>query len=70
MIYDTIYLHIFEFANYTVHGVLVCRLLAPVVLLILLWISRIVVSVIVKIFAVFFAIILYFLPSVVNIFVS
>ena len=69
MMYETIYSYLYSFANYKVHGILFCRLIAPVVLIVLLWISRIVASFIIKIFAVGFAIILYFLPNVINIFV-
>jgi hypothetical protein len=67
--YETIYSYLCRFSNFKIHGMLFCRLLAPVVLIVLLWISRIVSSFTVKIFAVGFALILYFLPSVINIFV-
>lgn len=68
MPYDGIYLYMCKFANYKINGLLLCRLLAPVALIILLWISRIVSSVIIKIFAVVIALMLYFFPTIINMF--
>ncbi len=68
MNYDGIYYNLFTFANYQIHGVLLCRILAPVVLISLVWISRIISSVIVKFFSVLIALLLYFLPNIVSIF--
>jgi hypothetical protein len=68
MVYDQIYYLIYKFANYRIEGVLLCRLLAPLILLIIVWISRIIQSVMVKFFAVCIAALLYFLPTVVRLF--
>ncbi len=68
MNYDGIYYNLFAFANYQVHGILLCRILAPIVLISLVWISRIISSVIVKFFSVMIALLLYFLPNIVSIF--
>lgn len=70
MPYDTLYVYLWKFANIKLYGVLLCRLLAPVILVVLLWISRIITSAAVEIFAVTFALILYFLPAVINIFID
>jgi hypothetical protein len=68
MSYDSIYFNLFSFANYKIQGILLCRLLAPVALISLVWISRIISSVIVKFFSVLIALLLYFLPNIVSIF--
>lgn len=67
-VYDTIYIWLYEFANYRVSDILLCRLLSPIALIILIWISRIVQSVIVKFLSIVIAIILYFFPLVINVF--
>jgi hypothetical protein len=68
MIYDQIYYVLYKFAHYRIEGYLLCRLLAPVSLLILVWISRLIQSVLVKFLAVGIAALLYSLPSVVSLF--
>ncbi len=68
MNYDSIYYNLYIFAGYQVRGILLCRILAPVVLISLVWVSRIISSVIVKFFAVLIALLLYFLPNIVSIF--
>lgn len=68
MNYDGIYYNLFAFANYQVNGILLCRILAPIVLISLVWVSRIISSVIVKFFSVMIALLLYFLPNIVSIF--
>lgn len=70
MFYESIFVMLYKFANYEVFGVLLCRLLAPVVLVALLWISRIVNNVLIKVFSVFIALILYFFPNIINNFVG
>lgn len=69
MFYDQIFLALYKFANYEVYGVLICRLLAPIALITLLWVSRIISSVLVKFFSVIIALLLYFFPNVLNIFI-
>lgn len=69
MTYDSIYIALHRFANYQVWGILLCRLLAPLVFVALLWISRIVSSVMLKFFSVLIAMMLYFFPAIINVFV-
>ncbi len=68
MSYDRIYYTLYTLAGYEVRGILLCRLLAPIMLILLVWVSRIISSVIVKLFAVMIALLLYFLPNIVSIF--
>jgi hypothetical protein len=68
MNYDGVYRTLNAFANYKVHGILLCRMLAPIALISLVWVSRIISSVIVKFFSVIIALLLYFLPNIVIIF--
>lgn len=68
--YVNVYTHLYDFAHYKVNGVLLCRLIAPVILVAMLWISRIVSSVPLKLFSVIIAIMFYFLPSVVGVFLD
>jgi len=68
MISDQIYYMLFRFAEYRIDGYLVCRLLAPLLLLALVWVSRMIQSVMLKFFAVSIAMLLYFFPSVVRLF--
>lgn len=69
MSYDDIFILIYNFANYTFHGMLLCRILAPIILVSLLLISRLTSSFLVKLFAMLIALIIYFLPDVINIFI-
>ena len=66
--YERVYWYLWYFSTIQVHGVLLCRLLAPVLLMVLIWISRLVSSVMVKFFAIAMAMILYFFPNVVGLF--
>ncbi len=68
MFYLTVYRYLYEFANYPVHGILLCRLLAPLFFLSMVWVSRLNSSVALKLFAVVVALLFYFLPDVVNVF--
>jgi hypothetical protein len=68
MTYDAIYIALWKFANYKIGGILLCRLLAPLFLVILLWLSRVIQNVLVKFFSVLVAMLLYFLPNIINIF--
>ena len=68
MNYDLIYFKLYTFAHYQVHGILLCRLLAPIVLISLVWVSRIISSVIIKFFSVLIAMLLYFMPTIVGVF--
>ena len=68
MSYENIYLALFAFVNFDVFGVLLPRLLAPVIGIVLLWKSRMISSTLLKVFSVVLALIVYFLPSSVNLF--
>lgn len=68
MSYENIYLALYTFANFDVFGIPLPRLLAPVIGVVLLWKSRMVSSVALKVFSVVFALIVYFLPTIVNLF--
>jgi hypothetical protein len=68
MSYDIIYYKMYTFSHYKVQGILLCRLLAPIVLISLLWVSRIISSVIIKFFSVLIAMLLYFFPNIVGVF--
>jgi len=67
-VYDIMYIWLYKFANYRVNDILLCQILSPIVLIVLIWISRIVQSVIVKFLSIVIAIILYFFPLVINVF--
>lgn len=66
--YEKIYELLYLFANYEVQGFNVCRFIAPIALVFLLWVSRLASSVRIKFFAVAMAMILYFFRDVVNMF--
>lgn len=66
--YTHIYMQLYHFTLYEVKGVPLCRLIAPVVLMVMLWISRIISSLPMKFFSVIIAIIFYYLPDVIGVF--
>jgi hypothetical protein len=68
MTYDAIYILLWKFANFEIWGVLLCRILAPIILVILLWLSRVIQNVLIKFFSVLVSMLLYFLPNIINIF--
>ncbi len=68
MFYDTVYQALFAFSDYRIGGYLLCRLIAPVVLIIILWISRVMASPLMKLFACAIAVILYYFPSIITAF--
>jgi hypothetical protein len=68
MTYDAIYILLWKFANCEIWGVLLCRILAPIILVILLWLSRVIQNVLIKFFSVLVSMLLYFLPNIINIF--
>lgn len=70
MFYDEVYLYLLNIVNIKIFGILACRLLAPIILLVVLWISRIISSFLIKIFAIAIAMIVYFSPDVVSIFIK
>jgi len=63
VIYDTVFSWLYAFANYKIEGYYLCRLLTPFVLVVILWVSRIMLSFMVKLFAIVIAAILYYLPK-------
>jgi hypothetical protein len=70
MDYDAIYRFLGEFVNLRVGGHLLCRLLAPAVGLFIVWISRLNASILMKFFALVVTLMLYFLPTIINMFGS
>lgn len=68
MIIEEVYVALWKLGNYRVGGILLCRLLAPVALVVLLWLSRLVQNLMIKILSIVVAMLLYFFPSVVNLF--
>jgi hypothetical protein len=68
--YDAIYHYLGAFANLRVGGYLLCRLLAPALGLFIVWISRLNASILMKFFALVVTLMLYFLPSIINMFGS
>lgn len=70
MPYDFIYRLLYDFSTYRVYDMLLCRMLAPIVLVAILFVSRIIASSVVKFFAILIALIFYFLPSIVTVFVN
>lgn len=68
MNYSAIYGYLFAFADYTVYGMLLCRMLAVVVSLAILWQSRLVASFLVKALAIGVFMILYWFPNIVGLF--
>lgn len=67
--FDRIYYAIVIFANYRIFDMYLCRILAFVALVFLLYLSRLIASFRVKIFAVVIALVLYFFPDLVKKFV-
>lgn len=66
---DSIFVSLWNFAHYDISGVLVCRLVAPLVLFFMLLLSRFVQSVAVKFLSIFIALLVYFFPDIINLFV-
>lgn len=72
MIYERVYRMLYDFAVWQVvlwgHDISVCRSLALIVLFVMVVFSRLLSSYILKFFSVLIALILYFLPDVVKLF--
>lgn len=64
--FDNIYSGIIAFSNYKVLDIYICRLIAYAALAFLLYISRLLSSFYIKLFAVAVAMILYFFPELVR----
>ena len=70
MFYDKIYIWLYEFAQISLFGVSICKPLAFVTLIVLLWASRIISSMSLKVAAVVMSMIIYFFPEIVGIFLN
>jgi hypothetical protein len=70
MEYERIYRLLMVFADLRVGGYLLCRLLAPAIGLFIVWVSRLNSSILLKLFALLITVMLYFLPSIIDIFAS
>lgn len=66
--YTTVYLALYKFAHFHVFGLFLCRVLAIVIPVFILWKSRIIASIALKLFSVVIAMLLYFLPNIVDLF--
>jgi hypothetical protein len=68
-LFDRLYSGILFFANFRLYEMYLCRILAFVVLAFLLYISRLISSFYVKVFAIVISLILYFFPELIQKFV-
>lgn len=68
--YEQIYYWVIHAVNYKVNGIYVGRIIAPIIFFIIVWISRATGSILLKFFALIVGLSIYFLPNVINIFLT
>jgi hypothetical protein len=66
--YDSVFNYLYQFANYKMDGVPFCHILAFVVFIGLLFIARLISSVLLKFFSIMIAMLIYFFPQIINVF--